>query len=735
MNMFGRKVSLGFGLLAVAAFLLSAAVPAPALAANPVPSLDVVPADAAFYSVMLRNREQFDAVVNSKAFAKLKALPHVQMGLGLYQMQAADPNSPVGKFEAARRDPELKKSLDFLADLFSDEVFVFGGPSFSQTVELFQGTFGDYNSANFLDGFNRGFERARGGGVPRAQAEDAYARAFLRALVKRIDLIKFPELVIGFKVKDKALAKEQLDHLQTSLQMVLAQAPPLKNRLKRATVGGQSYLTFTLDGSMVPWDPAVVEKIRSLATTPADGDKLIEHLKKTTLVVSLGLCNDYLLLAIGPSTDVLAKVGNGTPLRSLPELAAVAKFADKRICAVGYLSKTLNERCSQTQSGIDEMLKTVKNFLPSLPVPDKLREQIAKDSADLAADLKTFIPEVGAASSVSFLTNSGMESYGYDWSEHPELDSSKPLDLLKHIGGNPIAVLVGRSKVSPAGYNLLVKWIGIGYRYAEEYGLPQMKPKDRAEFDKVFAQVKPLLVRLDNATRNLLIPALADGQTGLVIDAKFTSHQFIKALPPTEQSLTMLEPAIVLGVSNAAKLKQAFVEYYAVADDFVEVLKGIEKSEIPKNFKIPRPRVYKLSLGTAYGYPLPVAFGVDSRVLPNAALSEKVAVLSLNGKHTLRLLEEKEPKIAGLTLPTNRPLAAVGGLDFAAFIDALTPWVELALEKGTAQLSPQEGESARQTAKTVLEVLKVCRGSISITYVDGKATVTRSRTVFHDLDE
>ena len=52
-------------------------------------------------------------------------------------------------------------------------------------------------------------------------------RAFVQALVKRIDLIKFPELVIGFKVKDQALAKEQLDQLELNLQMVLAQAAAL----------------------------------------------------------------------------------------------------------------------------------------------------------------------------------------------------------------------------------------------------------------------------------------------------------------------------------------------------------------------------------------------------------------------------------------------------------------------------------------------------------------------------
>ena len=78
MNMLGRKVSLFGGLLAVAAFLLATSVQAPARAAQPVASLDVVPADAAFYSALLRNREQFDAIVNSKAFAKIMDLPYVK---------------------------------------------------------------------------------------------------------------------------------------------------------------------------------------------------------------------------------------------------------------------------------------------------------------------------------------------------------------------------------------------------------------------------------------------------------------------------------------------------------------------------------------------------------------------------------------------------------------------------------------------------------------------------------
>ena len=44
-------------------------------------SLKLIPADAAFYSTTLRTREQFEAVTESNAWAKIKQMPMVQMGL------------------------------------------------------------------------------------------------------------------------------------------------------------------------------------------------------------------------------------------------------------------------------------------------------------------------------------------------------------------------------------------------------------------------------------------------------------------------------------------------------------------------------------------------------------------------------------------------------------------------------------------------------------------------------
>ena len=415
----------------------------------------------------------------------------------------------------------------------------------------------------------------------------------------------------------------------------------------------------------------------------------------------------------------------------------MAKYAERRITSVAYSSKKFNEHFSPTKNGLAQISAVVKGMLPSLPAPDKLKDELAKTADEMANDLKSLITEVGASASVGFLTKTGMENVSYDWSENPEIDCSKPLDLLKHVGGKPIVAVVGRSKVSTEGYDMLVKWTGVCYHYLEEYGVPQMKPDERKQFNEFMPRIKALAVRLNKATRDLLLPALADGQVALVLDSKLTSRQFFKALPPTEQALPMLEPAIVVGVSDAAKLKAAFTEYSAVADDVVEVIKAIDAKdkhpEIPKDFKLPRPKVYQRPEGTIYGYALPKEAGVDKKVMPNAGLSEKVAVLSLSGQHTERLLKESDPVVGGFKLPVGKPYGTIAAIDFAGLIGAVEPWVGLAIDS-IAEQSPQNVAMVRLHANTALDVLKCYRGTLSATTKEGNATVTRTRSEFHDVE-
>lgn len=705
-----------------------------AAAAKPVASLDLVPENAAFYTVMLRNREQWDAIAGSRAWAKLKALPLVQMGWGLWAIQSADPDSVPGKIQAALRDPELKKSLDFLGDIVSDEVFLYGGANAADLMELAQ-------ILNGAQRFGPLFSELTGEGKG-VSKQKLRKMSIVSALAENINLLKVPEGVIGFKVKNLALAKRQLDLLEKQASAALEEKPELKKRLKRTTVEGHPFLTFTLDGRLVPsWDEATAE-LRKQESEPGEADKVIARLKSLKLVIAAGLRDDYLLVSIGPSTDVIARLGKGKSLRGRAELAPLAKFADKRLTSVAYLSKAMYAQVGTSKRDIDGLVETVDALLsldsiPKEALPKEARDEIRKDTAELAKDIKRLIPEPGAILGISFLNGTGWETYAYNWGENRELDGSRPLGLLEHVGGSPIIAAVERTKVSVEDYDLLAKWVGVGYRYFEKYAVPHMKPNERAQFEKFMKDARPLARRLDEANRKMLLPSLADGQVGVVADVKLTSKQFVSALPPTPKAMPMLEPALVLGVSDAELLRKACAEYRAVADGLLAAARKIEGNEIPPDFKIPDVKTTKVKQGTLYYYPLPKQWGVDAKVLPNAGLSEHVAVLTISRGHSERLLTKTPPTVGGKALPTSRPLAGAAAVDFAGLIDAIAPWVDLAFDTAKEQNESSAGniETFRQQAHTVLDVLKVFRGAVTETSLDGKVLVSHTRTEVRDVEK
>src|SRR5262249_60973849 len=77
----------------------------------------------------------------------------------------------------------------------------------------------------------------------------------LPTLAANLKLIRTPDLVIGFKVKDATKAEAQIKRLEELIKMVIGNAPPpIQAGFKRVKVGDSSVLNLTLDGSLVPWD-------------------------------------------------------------------------------------------------------------------------------------------------------------------------------------------------------------------------------------------------------------------------------------------------------------------------------------------------------------------------------------------------------------------------------------------------------------------------------------------------
>ena len=101
------------GLSILIAAILTTAVPQ-AAHAQPPQSLKFVPEDAAFYSASLRLRDQYDAFVESNAFAKLKAMPIVQMGWGMFQQQWNNPEGGLFPVRMMLEQPENQQLVDVI---------------------------------------------------------------------------------------------------------------------------------------------------------------------------------------------------------------------------------------------------------------------------------------------------------------------------------------------------------------------------------------------------------------------------------------------------------------------------------------------------------------------------------------------------------------------------------------------------------------------------------------------
>ncbi len=730
--MFARHWSYRFARLSVLAVALAAA----GWLANPAAageldkldtSLKIVPEDAAFYSSMLRNREQFETIRNSNAWAKIQQMPVVQMGLSLYDAQLTNPGSGPAKLDAALKNPETRKIVDLLSDMVSEEVFAYGDDSFVDFLELMQNVAGAVRYGPMV-------LQATGQAADRDPNQLQF-QMVMSALAEHADLIDMPNFIIGFKLKNTDLAKEQLIKLEAIGNVILESNEQTKGHFKKTKVGDCECLVLELDGAMVPWNELPMDKFKQMEAEEGDAQKIVDRLKELKLVIALGVRDNYLLCSIGSSLECLEKLGQGDRLLDRPEFKPLEKFVDKRLTSIGYMSEKMNRSVNNQQKNFDEIQHLVDKLLPLAKLTDQQNERIRKDVEEWAEDIKDLMPEVGGTMALSFLSDRGLEGYQYTWGEHGRIDGSKPLGLLQHVGGNPILGVVSRAKVTAGDYDLMVKWAKTAYGYFEELALPNMPEGEREKAKKFLAAALPLVERLDKANREMLIPALADGQSALVIDGKLTSKHFIESLPATEELMPMVEPAIVIGLSDAKLLKQALGEYREVLNGLIDAVRQVEGSNVPENVQVPEPQATESSLGTIYSFTLPKEWGVDEKIVPNLGLSDKVAVLSASRDHTERLLKATPLAIGGALDKADRPLATAAWLDLAALVETATPWVDFVFEQAAASKGIDEGrqKTILEQVHTGLEVLGALRSITSESYLEDEAMVNHTLMEIRDV--
>lgn len=690
-----------------------------AAAQAPDSSLNKVPADAYFYSASLRLGEQWDMVQNSKAYAKIMALPAVKTALQRLHEEAHKPNNPWGHLIALAHAKENQELMGVVHDLMRHEVFYYGGEDSIKMFSLI-------GSVAFGSRIDQMVNRLQGDNSPEAQLKGA-----LDGLKDSLDDIVAPDLVMGFRVGKPDPVKNLLPQWETMLNKAMERAPKeLQGKLRREKIGDADALVFQLDGSMLPWAKM---KIEDLEDEKDEYKPVIDKLKALKLTVALAVKGNYVLLSLGSSTAAVGKFGQGPALATLPELAPLSKFADRKIVGIDYTSKKMAESMATTAKDLAEMVKSAKEGLKETPLSDDLRDKIVKDIEAWTKEAEKSLPKPYAEMAFSFLNGTGVEGYAYQFGNASAL---KPLTITDNVGGAPLIAVAGRGEDATPAYLSLVKWLKIFWAHAEA-ATAELAGEAMADQMKAgLQQILPFLQRFDELTGGQLLPALADGQGGMVVDGRWTSKKWFPEVDQAGHELPMLEFGLIFGVSNSEKLLEAFKGYRKLVNDLLDVARGFG-AEIPEG-GWPAPKTEAIGAATAFYWPLP-PMGQEESIQPNIAVSKSLLTIATSMKFAGRLQANQPNAFDWKALANGNPIQAATWVDSAGLLKVVRPWVEkLGVPAMQAEAKDDAPEGMRKAdipnlVATVLDVLACIKSGASVTYREGGNTITHMRSVIEDI--
>jgi hypothetical protein len=737
--------------VAAAMLLVPPGARADAPAAGPA-GVALVPHDAAFLSSSLRLRQQYDALVGSNAFKAIMDLPAVKRAVASYEEQRTTPGSPFSTFESFLQLPDNEVIVDLLADMVATDTFVYGEPSCVSFWKLVRRVM----EAQQRAGIAAGREDIVVDDAPSDNADlevaapEVVATLHLEALADNLDLIVVPDVVWGFKTTKRDVAMAQLDRLETLATSLLQGDPDGVAAVARRPTAGGELLTLTLDGSRVPW--AEVE--RELAAAAGDdqrAEQVFDRLRDLDLVLAIGVVGDWVIVSLGDSVDHLDKLampGSGRKgLLELPAFAPLRGDASKPITAVSYVSEAFAEAVGDPRAGGD-MLQAAIDEIGS---GDELSDEAVADIRGLAAravdEYGRRLPEPGPWMGYSFLTDRGYEGYAWNWSRNQPFDGTSRLDLLEHVGGAPLAVLVTRLRPDQAAFDAAVDIAATAWQLMRRHGRSRMEGAERAEFDAVAERFTPLAARLASTLRDKVLASLADGQVGLVLDAKGHTKKPQRRLPASVEQLPLVEPAIVLPLADPKLFKDGLNDLFELADEVTEAVRDIEPEAVPDDYRIPEPERTKLEEGSVWAWTL-VNAGLDDQIRPAIAVGGDAVVLTLVPRQAGRMMAETGLETGAQLTRFEEPLAGAAAVDVAGLLDALRPWVVYLTRYGCVQqreggVDPQrelsaadetpEASEAVEHVAVIIEALKSLRVAVAETSFRDGALVTHWRNVIRDM--
>lgn len=687
-------------------------------------SLRFVPADAGFYMSSMRLEEQYNKFIKSRAYDRLYNMPSIQLGLNLLQAQYRSKNlAPLRDFLKKKTNKDL---VDLLQDAGTQEIFAYSDPALIESFALLQEIGNDVRFA--------GMQAQITGEEDDEEAQKKVVREAVARLLKSKDKLRFSPIVVGAKITKPEIARAQLDRLEQLADEHLPSIEEARFEVSRQEIAGGDFLTISLALKSIDWTDLESEIDEDVAE---EVKPLLDHLKSKTLLVSLGVRDGYFLFTAGESNDHLKLLGQGKTLADVPDFQKILPHQDQRITSVWYSSRRLIE--IQQKSAAAQILAVsdvVRQAMEASNTPDATKEAFEKDLKSLEERVNkettgTPYSTVGCA----FLTDRGTESFQYEVGA-AGAQTGTPLPILSHVGGSPLLFAVTRSVASPDEYKEMRPTLQRILGYLDTTVLSNIDADDKGEYEHFRQLAVPYLKRLDVLLGDYFVPALQDGQIGVVIDAKATSTQWFSEMPEAPEPLPMLELGLVLGLSDQEKFLSGMDQLYTFIGDLMKTIQAESPDDLP-DVDLPAWSERSVAGGSLYMIELPKEAGVDGQLAGTLGVGSNYAIFTTSVPQAERVILEKPFQFEG-PLAGKSNLLSAQHVDFAGFIDALVPWINY----GFAQIPQEEGAASgfgvnaiHGQVESVLSVLRCYRGTTAIRYVEKDAIVTHTESRFVDLEE
>ena len=711
----------------------------PSLAPAAEPGLAIVPADAAFVSSSLRGREQYDRIVSSNAFAALRELPAVKKAFDEIAKQQAQPGNPLTIAAMMLQMPENQQAIALLQDMVATDTFVYGTPSWVQAAGLFKKLQQAQQAGNIAT-------LSKGTGIDFNQQETT-ARLVVKALAENTEDIVIPDLVWGFQTTQQEAAETQLKRLELTAKMFTQAQPLLANAVKRQTIGKGDFVTLTIRP-----DPNLLRMLSADAVEDLDLEEevnaILARVAELEFVIAIGLLDDHVILSVGGGTDHLEELGrDSTGLLGTDPFAVVREADGKPLTGISYLSKPLAAAVMQSADDFEQINGLIAALVKAGKLPGEAEADAKQLVEQLVAGYTDRLPLPGPWLAYSYLTDTGYAGEVWNWAQNLPWDGSKPLDLLKFTGGNPFAALAFRTETDPEAFEAFVAWIASAHDFVVKYLATTADEDAKKGFDAFAEHILPLGGELADTIRGKFLPALKNGQFGLVLDADSTTTKLHQALPASADPLPIIEPAIVLAIDDEEKFRAGLSDLFALSDKLLAAIRKIDDNAVPSEYQIPAPTQTDVEGGKLWTFALP-GTGLDEQVQLSIGIGEKVAAFSLVPTQAKRLLVAKPLKTAGSLAAFDSKLAAAAALDWVGLLDAIEPWAIYLARCGVVQnkggrLDPEStigpdvetDETKKDLAQlaTLLRLARCLKAATAETSVENAATVTRWQNQIEDL--